>query len=246
MKLTVLGCSTPLPKPSQPCSGYLIADEGVTVLLDCGSGVFAALAERVDPAELSAVWISHMHPDHSADLIALANWALNTSGAPKLRVIGPPGWDARLNGFMSGDTAHDVAREVFTVEHIDDGQVKRIGTLSLTTALVHHSVPTYGVRIAAPDATFAYSGDTGPCSALDRLADGADVFLCEAGANTPSEYHLTVPQAQDIARAATVGTLLLTHLHEQTSARPPSSVDGPRIEIVSAGSEWDVPTRVGS
>ena len=71
--LTVLG-STPYPRPGEPCSGYLIRSQQAAVWVDCGSGTFAALQEHVDPADLDAIWLSHLHPDHCADLLTAFNW----------------------------------------------------------------------------------------------------------------------------------------------------------------------------
>lgn len=241
MKLTVLGCATPLPKPDMPCSGYLISSKNTKVLLDCGSGVFPVLVDHVNPGELSAVWISHMHPDHSTDLITLANWALNTTNAPRVRVMGPLGWDARLNWFISNDSSRDLVREIFDVEYLDDGLSTSVGELSLTSRLVHHSVTSYGVRISSNDSTFAYSGDTGPCRSLEQLADKVDVLLCEAGSEKPAEYHMTIHQAYEVARKAKVGRLLVTHIpHRQLSGGLPDT-GGLSAEIVNAGDEWLVP-----
>lgn len=238
MKLTVLGCSTPLPRRDIPCSGYLISSENSTILLDCGSGIFPVLVDYVDPGRLSAVWISHMHPDHSADLITLANWALNTTDAPKVRVLGPFGWDVRLNGFISNDGSRDLVREIFDVEYVDDGSSSSIGEFTLTSQLVHHSVTSYGVRISSEDSTFAYSGDTGPCRSLEQLADKVDVFLCEAGSEKPTEYHMTMQQSYEVARKAKVGKLLVTHIpYGHLPGRLPDTGEL-SAEIVNAGDEW--------
>ena len=45
---------------------------------------------------------------------------------------------------------------------------------------VKHPVETYGVRLEHGDAVLAYSADTAVCDSLVRLAQGADLFLCEA------------------------------------------------------------------
>lgn len=238
MKLTVLGCSTPLPKRDMPCSGYLISGESTTVLLDCGFGVFPALMDYIDPGRLTAVWISHMHPDHNADLIALANWALNTGEAPRLRVLGPPGWDIRLNGFMSQDPSHDLASEIFDIEYLDDGLLSSVGEFTLRSRLVHHSVPSYGARISNSDSTFAYSGDTGPCRSLEQLADSVDVFLCEAGSEKPTEYHMTLQQASELARTARVRKLLITHIPRGAPSDSPPGTQGLPVEIVNVRDEW--------
>ena len=62
----------------------------------------------------------------------------------------------------------------------------------------------------------AYSADTAPCDAVVRLAQRADLFLCEAawpdGGDNPPGIHLTGREAGELAAKADVGRLLLTHL----------------------------------
>ena len=48
MRLTVLGKSPSWQDAGGACSGYLIEEEGTTVLVDCGNGVFAKLREHID------------------------------------------------------------------------------------------------------------------------------------------------------------------------------------------------------
>ena len=71
MKLTVLGCNGPYPAAGGACSGYLLEAENTRVLLDCGTGVLAALPARMAPEELDAVVLSHLHYDHMSDMLPL-------------------------------------------------------------------------------------------------------------------------------------------------------------------------------
>jgi ribonuclease BN (tRNA processing enzyme) len=93
---------------------------------------------------------------------------------------------------------------------------RRIGPFTVTVERVSHPVETYGVRVEHGDAALAYSGDSAPCEALVRLAQRADLFLCEAawsdGADNPPGMHLTGRDAGELAAKADVGGLLLTHL----------------------------------
>lgn len=237
MKLTILGSATPFPRRDNPCSGYLLSDGESTILLDCGSGVFAALLEHVDPNEIAGVWISHLHPDHFADMPALANWALNTPNAKKISVLGPEGWDQRLNYFLSGDAESKACSSIFNIGYISDGQITKLGRFNLLSRAVHHSVTAYGVRITQADKSFAYSGDTGPCDSLTNLASEADLFLCEAGAESQSEYHLTPQQARDTAIAAEARALILTHIPDGSAGLhcPPS--DSMSIGLAKPGLE---------
>ena len=60
--------------------------------------------------------------------------------------------------------------------------------------------------------SLAYSGDTAPCPALAELADGADLFLCEA--TLTASAHDSNPRghlAVDEALAVPATRTLLTH-----------------------------------
>src|SRR4051812_44499073 len=67
--VTVLGKSPSWQDADGACSGYLVEDEGVRLLLDCGNGVFAKLRGRRDYDAVDAVLISHLHADHFLDLV---------------------------------------------------------------------------------------------------------------------------------------------------------------------------------
>ena len=79
-----------------------------------------------------------------------------------------------------------------------------------------HSVETYAVRATAGGRTLAYSADSGSCDALGRLADQADLFVCEAAWPVWPEgappIHLTPQLAGEWAAKARARQLLLTHL----------------------------------
>ena len=75
MQLTIVGASGSVSGPLSPASCYLVQApfEGRTfsLLLDLGPGSFGALYRYLDPAQLDAVAISHLHPDHCVDLCGL-------------------------------------------------------------------------------------------------------------------------------------------------------------------------------
>src|SRR4030095_6998840 len=79
-----------------------------------------------------------------------------------------------------------------------------------------HSVETCGVRATSGGRTIAYSADSGSCDALGRLADQADLFVCEAAWSELPEgvppIHLTPQLAGEWAARAGARRLLLTHL----------------------------------
>lgn len=81
MQLTVLGRWSPYPPSGGACPGYLVTAGATRILLDCGSGVVAALHRVCHAHDLTAAVITHLHPDHFSDVYTLQN-ALRFGRAP--------------------------------------------------------------------------------------------------------------------------------------------------------------------
>jgi ribonuclease BN (tRNA processing enzyme) len=71
LRLTVLGCSSAAPDPGSPAAGFLLDWGSTAVLLDVGQGVVRRLESVIDPHDLAAVVVGHMHADHFLDLAGL-------------------------------------------------------------------------------------------------------------------------------------------------------------------------------
>lgn len=210
LSVRVLGCGTPYPTPGNPCSGYLVDASGALVLVELGSGVWAELLRHVNPANLAGIWLSHLHPDHCGDVFAAYQWAANTSGVPRLPVYGLAGWADRLGAALPVPNGGDQLRELFDVREHETGSV-RLHQVALTAVAVQHSVPAFGLRLVHDGATFAFSGDSGPCESLAALAAGADLFVCEAGSpQAGQKYHCAPEEAARLA--ADARRVVLTHL----------------------------------
>ncbi|WP_405878971.1 MBL fold metallo-hydrolase [Streptomyces sp. NBC_01136] len=216
LALTILGTASPHPRPGRPCSGYLLRGGGAEVWVDAGPGTFAELQRHTDPARLTAIWISHLHADHSADLLA-ATYAFAFGGmtpAAPVPVYAPQGCAQRLAGFF-GKPDVDFLSGILDFRPLYDGHAVQHWNLRLTARAVAHGTEAYGLRAECQGSVLAYSGDSGPCAALAELASRADVFLCEADIDAHREgerVHLTPEDAGGIAREARVRELLVTHV----------------------------------
>jgi ribonuclease BN (tRNA processing enzyme) len=221
VRLTVLGSSTPYPVAGNPCSGYLVAERDTTVWLDAGPGTLAELGRTIRLDRLSAIWISHLHADHTSDLLT-AFYALRYADlepAGPLPLYGPPGTAERLRGYLSNKGPAPV-EEAFDVHELHDGHEARVGPLLLRTRAVEHGFPAFAVRVESGGSVLAYSGDTAPCAGLDATAAGADLFLCEADGparHGEAAVHLTPEEAGAAAARAGAARLVLTHVGRATA-----------------------------
>lgn len=216
--LTVLGCATPYPSADNPCSGYLVSSGGTRIWVDAGSGTLGPLQRYVRLDELDAIWISHMHADHSADLLTAYYGALysDISLAAPIPLFGPAGIAGRLAGFLTNTAIRSPVESAFTITELHDGQQATVGSLRLTSRAVAHGIPAFAVRIEAAAGSLVYSGDTAPCASLTELAAGCDVLLCEAESDRvpvdEEPVHHTPEEAGETARAASAGRLVVTHV----------------------------------
>ena len=244
MRLVVLGCSGGYPEPNRACSGYLVEAAGRRLWLDAGSGTLARLLARCSLADVDAVWLTHLHPDHWTDLpLAIHAIAVGAADRPQpLPVYGPRGWAAAV-----GVDLHwhgDEYVPLYDERELADGLATQVGDVSVRSAAVEHGIETYGLRVEADGASLAYSADSAPCDALVELARGADVFVCAAGTMTTSAIHPNPRQAGEMATVAGAKRLLLTHLppgadREHALALAQATFAG-AVEIAEEGAEHEI------
>lgn len=215
MRLTVLGCAGSFPGPDSACSAYLIEADGFRLLVDFGPGSLSALQRYAAMHTVDAILISHLHCDHMLDACSYVVVRRYDPAGPHepLPLYAPAGAAERIaKAYSLQDGPVD---DVYTFYALEAGTFP-LGPFSVTVDRVNHPVETYGVRLEYDGRVLAYSSDTAPCDALQRLAQGADLFLCEAsyldGVDNPPDLHLTGREAGEAATKAGVGRLLLTHL----------------------------------
>ena len=216
MRFTVLGSQGTWPGASRECCGYLLTADGFHLWLDAGTGTFARLQEHVSVGGLGGVLISHGHADHFLDIIpAFYARHYGALGQPGLPFFSPPGF-TDLAALLVSEGGRNVMAEAYAFEHATPGGVFEIGPFRVTPfEMTHIGVPSLGYRIEANGKVLAYTGDTGPCDEAVKLADGADLFLCEATYQNDSElsyFHLSALQAAEHAAAGGVSRLVLTHI----------------------------------
>ena len=196
------GSGSPLPDPTRagPCT-VVVAGRHEFVI-DSGTGSTKNLAlMNLPPARVEAVFITHFHSDHIADLgeLMLQRWASSSATSP-LPIYGPTGIDQVVQGFNAAyqldrgyRIAHHGPRVVppsgsggaahpFAIDQASpDVTVYAAPDLKVIAFPVDHGPvkPAVGYLFIYKGRRVVVSGDTAASPRLEAEARGADVLVHE-------------------------------------------------------------------
>ena len=240
LALIVLGTGMPRPDPQHAGPSTAITAGDAWFLVDSGRGVTMRVAATpLKYEKMRAVFITHLHSDHTAGLpdLFVSSWMFGRKTTP-LQLYGPAGIKKLAAGMLQFfDYDIHIRRDL--VEHLPaagatirthvvrEGVVYDDGEVRVTAFDVEHPPvkPAYGYRFDSAGSSIVITGDMRPNPNLVRYAKGADILVSEAylpewldKVDTPEvaarlkAYHTTPEQAGEMATAAGVKTLVLTHL----------------------------------
>ena len=239
LTLTVLGSAGAYrTHDGSRASGYLVQRGATTLVLDLGHGTYAPLAARLGICalpQISAVAISHLHPDHWVDLAALRHALVHGnkmgSDARSVSVISPSGLATRLATLLDDRTPEEQAvgaheplqpfafstwRSDAVLPPLGGGRIVAVGDLTIRSARVRHTGESYALRVANGDAPgLTYSGDVSHWEDLAAIVRPGDTLLCEAAGGAAQwregDTHVTAYGAGKAAASSGAVKLLLTH-----------------------------------
>jgi len=207
------------------------------IMLDCGNGISKYLDLPNDFNNLDII-ISHLHSDHYAELLSLAQTSLVFKRLgfinEKIKVYIPEGDKVEGREYY---TDNDGWPRTYTVdknlidydylmnleqdsylEFIPYKSDKKItyDELEISFSKNPHQLITHSIKLESDTIKVVYSSDTGfKGNTLEKFAKDSNLLICEStflrGQLKLDDYHLYASEAGKIARSANVEKLLLTH-----------------------------------
>ncbi|HEX8734037.1 MAG TPA: MBL fold metallo-hydrolase [Pyrinomonadaceae bacterium] len=224
MKLIVLGSGTAVPHARRSSSGYWLETGAGSILLDCSASAIHRMAqEKLDWANLDAVWISHFHLDHVG---GLAPFLFGTRNAEEtrerkkpLRIFGAKGLRALVEKFDAVNE-YKLFRQPFPVEIREVEPLEKFEILAGAEAVAlktPHTDESLAIHLRHNEKTLVYTADTGFTMTLGDFARGIDLLLIECSfyKNKSTEKHLELVEAMHLARYAKPKRVVLTHLYPE-------------------------------
>ena len=192
-RVILLGTGTPNPEPDRMGPAVAIVSGARAYVVDCGPGVVRRAAEAgIGMEQLTRVFITHLHSDHTAGYPDLILTPPNADRRDPLEAYGPPGlramtasilkaWSEDLNIRLHGTQPHNARAFEVTAHEVKPGEVYRDETVRVIAFAVRHGdwKYAYGYRFEAADKVIVVSGDTTYSESLIAAAKGADILVHE-------------------------------------------------------------------
>lgn len=185
-------------------SASVLAVGSQLYLVDCGYGTLRALIQAgLNYNNLSNVFLTHLHNDHTSDIAAMLSHKWTSGRAQPATVHGPFGTAALVESaiaFFRADTeirivdegramrpeslfhGHDLnvsgVTEVYRDENVTVRSVENTHFPERAKKRMPYRSLAY--RFETEDRSVVFSGDTAYSRGLIELAQNADLFVCEA------------------------------------------------------------------
>ena len=252
LKVILLGTrSGPAIDPQRGGIGTLIVAGPERLLFDAGRGVPTAISRMgIVPADVTKVFLTHLHSDHVIALpeLYLFPWASQGRSTP-FHVWGPDGTKAMMQNLQKAftfdirirrdvDEKYPASGIAVMATDIREGIVYRTHGVTVTAFLVDHRpvTPAFGYRVDYRGRSVVLSGDTRPSENLVKFAKGADLLIHEVGARSKQDPVFSGPPDELLPNSRATRRLVKTILDHHTDPLEAGTIFGrvkPKLALFS-------------
>lgn len=248
MKLTIVGSGDAFGSGGRLQTSFHVAVGEWNCLIDCGATTLMGMSRLgLDPNDVSAIFISHLHGDHFSGLVW---WLLHARHVAKrqtpLTIVGPrtiaERYRAATEALFPGSSDKSLAFDL-NFREFDENAPCEIGPAVVSVFSVSHpsGAPSYAVRLAAADKVVSYSGDTEWVDALLDVARGADVYITECYSfDKAVPHHMNWQQISSHLDEFAARRVVLTHMGDDMLARVGAGLDVGQVVLAKDGLTLDV------
>ena len=194
-----------------------------TVLMEPSPSCLPNLRRAGIPAaDITTVFISHFHADHTFGWPFLLLELLQQRAGQTLHVVGPPGVEQFLADMMVLGNVRNVwkaAKSDIDMRFVEaaEGGEQKAGDLMFRAVQVEH-VPylqCFGYVLDPGGRALGYTGDVRPCEGLEELARSSRALVLECnGEHPPPVTHMTSASVAELRARHPGVPFILTHIGE--------------------------------
>ena len=225
LSVTILGSGTCVPSLKRSSCSVLMRTGDNILLFDTGAGTMRRLLKAgVEIFDVSFIFYSHFHPDHTGELAPFLFSNKYPDGSCRKKPLTLVAGNGFLKFYENLKLVYghwiELDTNLLDIIELDNTRhdTRWFNDFKVETLPVEHNPESIAYRITgAGGLSVVYSGDTDFSDNLVVLSKDADVLICESA--LPDELkvkgHLTPSLAGEIASRANVRKLVLTHFYPE-------------------------------
>lgn len=216
MEIIILGSGTAIPSLGHSPASILIRKDADAALLDMGPGALQKASQfGVDYLRLETIFLTHLHSDHTLDLVTFLQANDSTPNGIRrlpLQIYGCLGTKAWYEKLMQAYPGISPVPYPLTITENGPSSWSWSG-LHVSSTLTGHTESSLAYRFDGPEGSFIYSGDATFSDELANFCANADLLVCECSfpAGWVTKEHMTANQVGLLAQKAGVKHLVITH-----------------------------------